>query len=108
MKKSGYVCPNCGHEFVQGESNYNYDFGVLEFDCPECGWNGTDKMLDNDEDESPYNDIIDYAEKYGYEALGYALYQVAKNKDAEIDWDLVREIWEYDGANYCPNDWINK
>lgn len=37
-----YICPDCGHEFEQGESNYNYDTGYLDFECPECGWYGND------------------------------------------------------------------
>ena len=43
-----YVCPECGHEFVQGEYNYNYDTALLDFECPECGWNGTDNVVDTD------------------------------------------------------------
>ena len=99
MKKIGYVCPECGHEFVQGESNYNYDTANLDFECPECGWCGTDKMLDEDDEETPYSDIIDYADQHGIYALGFALYQIAKTKDIELNWDLAREIYEYDGRN---------
>ena len=47
-----YLCPNCGHEFEQGEYGYDYDFNVLEFDCPDCGWWGTDsKVKTHDEDD---------------------------------------------------------
>ncbi len=42
-----YVCPNCGHVFVQGEMNYNYDFGTLDFECPECGWTGNENGVIN-------------------------------------------------------------
>ena len=34
------VCPHCGHVFVQGEWNFNYDTALLDFECPECGWEG--------------------------------------------------------------------
>ena len=40
MNTTTYICPNCGHEFQQGEYNYNYDYGSLWFDCPDCGWDG--------------------------------------------------------------------
>ena len=52
-----YICPKCGHEFEQGEYNYNYDFGNLEFECPECDWKGTEDMVDIDEDEEELSDI---------------------------------------------------
>lgn len=45
-----YVCPKCGHIFIQGEMNYNYDFGTLDFECPECEWSGNEnsvKMTEN-------------------------------------------------------------
>ena len=40
-----FVCPKCGHVFVQGEMDYNYDFGTLDFECPECGWTGNENGL---------------------------------------------------------------
>lgn len=46
-----YICPKCGHKFEQGEYDYNYDFGNLEFECPECDWKGTEGMVDIEEDE---------------------------------------------------------
>ena len=36
------LCPECGHEFAQGEYNYNYDTGMLDFECPDCGWEGNE------------------------------------------------------------------
>ena len=43
-----YYCPECGHEFVQGEWNYNYDTAKLDFECPECGWSGTENEVDDE------------------------------------------------------------
>lgn len=40
-----YTCPKCGHIFEQGEYNYNYDTGHLDFECPECDWSGTENGL---------------------------------------------------------------
>ena len=40
-----YICPKCGHVFEQGEWNYNYDTGHLDFECPECDWSGTENGL---------------------------------------------------------------
>lgn len=45
-----YICPDCGHEFQQGEFEYNYNFGNLEFNCPDCGWCGTDSTVKADEE----------------------------------------------------------
>jgi DNA-directed RNA polymerase subunit RPC12/RpoP len=46
-----YICPDCGHEFQQGEYGYDYDYNVLEFECPHCGWYGTDSTVETDDDE---------------------------------------------------------
>ena len=46
-----YICPNCGHEFEQGEYDYNYDYGTLEFACPDCGWYETDSEVKTDDDD---------------------------------------------------------
>ena len=47
---SGEYCPECGHKFGQGESNYNYETGSSDYECPECGWTGTDAQVErNDE-----------------------------------------------------------
>lgn len=45
-----YICPSCGTEFTQGDWNYNYDSGLLDFECDCCGWTGTENQL-NEEDE---------------------------------------------------------
>lgn len=50
--KTTYICPDCGHEFQQGEYNYNYDYANLEFECPNCGWEGTDSDVETDEEDS--------------------------------------------------------
>lgn len=46
-----YYCPECGHEFVQGESNYNYDTAKLDFHCPECDWEGNEDGVCDEEYE---------------------------------------------------------
>lgn len=40
-----YICPSCGMEFSQGDYNYDYDSGLLDFECDTCGWCGTDKEV---------------------------------------------------------------
>jgi predicted RNA-binding Zn-ribbon protein involved in translation (DUF1610 family) len=46
-----YICPDCGHEFQQGEYGYDYNYDVLEFDCPDCGWYGTDSKVKTDDED---------------------------------------------------------
>lgn len=59
---SNYICPQCGHEFEQGEYNYNYDWGTLDFTCPCCGWYGTDgEINDDDEDE---DDVSSFSQDF--------------------------------------------
>lgn len=40
-----YICPECEHVFIQGEWDYNYDTALLDFQCPECGWEGNEKAV---------------------------------------------------------------
>lgn len=48
---STYYCPECGHNFEQGEWDYNYDTANLDFECPCCGWYGTHNDVINEDDE---------------------------------------------------------
>lgn len=50
MAKIKYYCPECGHEFVQGEGNFNYDTALIDFECAECGWSGNEYQAKNDEE----------------------------------------------------------
>ena len=43
--KERFICPKCGHVFEQGEWNYNYDTALLDFSCPECDFEGTEKQV---------------------------------------------------------------
>ena len=47
-----HYCPECGHEFEQGEYDYNYDSGLLDYTCPECGWEGTEYGVVEADDEA--------------------------------------------------------
>jgi hypothetical protein len=35
---------------VQGDWNYNYDTGKLDFECPLCDWVGTEDDVEIQED----------------------------------------------------------
>lgn len=48
---SGEYCPQCGHEFEQGESNYNYETANTDYECPHCGWMGTHAEVERDDDD---------------------------------------------------------
>ena len=50
-EKEEYVCPDCGHIFEQGESNYNYDTGHTDYECSECGWCGNEHEVIEDDDD---------------------------------------------------------
>lgn len=52
MNTTKFFCPDCGREFKQGEYEYNYEYGTLEFECPLCGWIGTDSNVDMNYDEN--------------------------------------------------------
>ena len=50
-KEIKYICPSCLCEFEQGDWNYNYDSGFLDFECSCCGWTGTEQEVDTDNEE---------------------------------------------------------
>jgi hypothetical protein len=60
---SNYICPMCRHEFEQGEYNYNYDRGTLDFTCPCCGWYGTDSEINYDDDEDE-DDVASFSQDF--------------------------------------------
>ena len=41
-----YICPHCGHEFEQGEYDYNYDDGLVYYECPCCDWQGNETEVE--------------------------------------------------------------
>lgn len=46
-----YICPECGHVFRKGEWNYNYDTAHLDFECPECNWQGNEEGVNLKDEE---------------------------------------------------------
>lgn len=40
-------CPECGHKFEQGEYGYVYESGLLDYNCPDCEWEGTEHAVIN-------------------------------------------------------------
>lgn len=57
MEEKNY-CPVCGHAFVQGEGDYNYETSLIDYICSNCGWEGTD-VLDIDTIIADISDEID-------------------------------------------------
>ena len=49
MEKIRYYCPECGFGLVQGDWDYNYETAHLDFECPCCGWTGTENDVIDDE-----------------------------------------------------------
>lgn len=50
-KEVKYICPSCCTEFTQGDWNYNYDSGLLDFECDCCGWTGTENQVNKEDEE---------------------------------------------------------
>lgn len=98
-----FICPKCGHVFEQGEYNYNYDTALLDFSCPECDWEGTEKqVIDADDFERNFslqfsNDINnlkhiimtnrDYVNEY---------YRSIANLNADLEKRAIKAIMEFD------------
>lgn len=60
MEEKRAYCPNCGHKFVQGEYNYNYETGLLDYTCPDCDFEGTEHaIIDEDKIIDDLTDKVD-------------------------------------------------
>jgi predicted RNA-binding Zn-ribbon protein involved in translation (DUF1610 family) len=44
-KSKQFYCPECGEVFAQGAFDYDYGTGLLNFECPCCGWYGTENEV---------------------------------------------------------------
>lgn len=60
-------CPKCGHKFNQGEYEYDYDSGMLNYDCPDCDWSGNENAVIND--TKVENDLYDKLDEYDLEGI---------------------------------------
>ncbi len=86
-------CPNCGHEFVQGESNYNYDTANTDYHCPNCEWEGThEQVLDEDKIIS---DLVDEIDNEGIEVTTEDAVNVIKELESNGSYeDAVSSVAE--------------
>lgn len=57
------------------------------------------KRLLKENESTPQGDVIDYANKYGYDSLGYAVVQMIKGGEFFPDWDFAQNLYEYGGNN---------
>jgi len=48
-----FVCPNCGNTEGIEQSDFDYEFGVTIFRCPQCGFEGAADHFD--EEREVYN-----------------------------------------------------
>ena len=47
--------------------------------------------------ETAESDFYDYEERYGFEAFGYAIYNMIREGDIKVDFDMANELWMYGG-----------
>lgn len=96
--ESKKYCPECGHEFKQGESEYNYDTADTVYTCPECGWQGTEPDdEDDEEDEVPQEAMVIEARR-----TDYSVDQVLSNRNCMTIGELKRMLEEYDEDDPTP------
>ena len=46
---------------------------------------------------TPKSDLMEYAERYGMAALGYAIYELIRTDSMDADWTLAENVWEFGG-----------
>lgn len=61
--------------------------------------------------ESPKGDVREYAKRYGYAGLGYAILRMMEEGDFTPKWKFAQRLWEYEpsidiinGYDIHPND----
>lgn len=56
-------------------------------------------IRENNDDtrETVESDFYDYAERYGFEAFGYAIYNMIREGNMKVDFDMANELWMYGG-----------
>ena len=108
--ESKKYCPECGHEFKQGESDFNYATADTVYTCPECEWEGispldADIIKDGLEErlsegyavtEDDIDDVvraIEYCEEYN-EAIDMVAQEIEKSvgEDDEPSMAMVIEV----------------
>ena len=99
MEQKTY-CPECGHEFKQGESDYNYETGDTVCTCPECGWEGT--APDDEENEEDYDDTPEEAMVIEVRRTDYSIGQVLSNRNCMTVGKLKRMLEDYDEDDPTP------
>lgn len=90
-------CPECGHEFKQGESDFNYGTGDTVYTCPECGWEGAAPLDDEEEDEPLHEAMVIEARR-----TDYSVDQVLANRNCMTVGELKRMLEEYDEDDPTP------
>ena len=84
------VCPICGHRFVQGEGDYDYDNACVHYTCPNCDWEGNNP---NDMSIEGIKDRLE-CDKYDYDLDGVEI----TDEDARLVIDRIEEGDDYDTA----------
>lgn len=56
-------------------------------------------IRENNDDirETAESDFYDYADRYGFEAFGYVIYNMIREGDMKVDFDMANELWMYGG-----------
>lgn len=70
----------------------------------EEGWAKANEIMTAIYENTPQTDVVEYARKYGYDALGYAIVRMIDEGDFNPDWEFARKLWEYDGVACKPNN----
>ena len=61
------------------------------------GMEGHTWINDDGTEQTAEGDFCEYAEKYGLAAFGYAIYNMIKEGDMKVNFDMANDLWMYDG-----------
>lgn len=92
-------CPECGHEFKQGESDFNYDTADTVCTCPECGWEGAAPLDDEEEEgEEPLHEAMVIEAR----RTDYSVDQVLSSRSCMTVGELKQMLEAYDEDDPTP------
>ncbi|MBP5388265.1 MAG: hypothetical protein J6Y97_12880 [Prevotella sp.] len=60
--------------------------------------NGVLREVNDGTAESAESDFLEYADRYGIEAFGHAIYKMIESGEMKVNFEMANLLWEYGGS----------